>query len=245
VKKIKPKSVIDHKPIAELILYKNLEVNIVPLNKELQFDFLPMACKLNLLTKLLFMKVKLISLVVTLFIFSASYSQLNLGIKGGASINKITGQSFKDQFTFGYHLGAYATIGLGGKLSVQPEVLFNQFKVDTATNFSSVYHFNNVKGVKLNYLTIPILLNYNFGKVLALQAGPQFGVLMDKSKNLLQNGQQAFKSGDFSMVGGVQLKLLNFRVYGRYVVGLSDLSNITSSDKWKSQSIQLGVGIGI
>jgi hypothetical protein len=192
------------------------------------------------------MKIKILSLAITLFMFSASYSQLNFGVKGGASINKLTGKSFKDEFTYGYHAGAFVTIGLGGKLSIQPEVIFNQVTADTSSNFSSVYpSFNKVKNVKLNYLTIPILLNYNISNLFALQAGPQFGVLMDKTKNLVQNGQEAFKNGDFSMIGGVQLKLLKFRLYGRYVVGLSDISNIGNSDKWKSQSIQLGVGIGL
>ncbi|MEO6453663.1 MAG: porin family protein [Ginsengibacter sp.] len=191
------------------------------------------------------MKIKLISLAVTLLIFSASYSQINFGIKAGASINKITGKSFKDQFTYGYHAGGYVTLGLGGKLSIQPEVLFNQFKTDTSTTFSSVYQFNKVKNITLNYLSIPILLNYKLGSSLALQVGPQFGILIDKNKDLLKNGQEAFKQGDFSMIGGLQLKLLNFRIYGRYVVGLSDISNIGNADKWKSQSIQLGVGLGI
>ena len=191
------------------------------------------------------MKTKLISLAAMLLIFSASYSQLHFGIKAGASINKITGKSFKEEFTYGYHAGAYVTVGLGGKLSIQPEVLFNQFKTDTSSSFSSVYQFNKINHITLNYLNIPILLNYNVGKMVALQAGPQFGILIDKNKNLLQNGQEAFKNGDFSMIGGLQLKLLKFRVYGRYVVGLSDISNIGNADKWKSQSIQLGVGVGI
>jgi len=192
------------------------------------------------------MKPRLILLAAMLLIFSASFSQgLNFGIKGGASINKITGKSFKDEFTYGYHLGGFVTVGLGEKFSIQPEVLFNQFKTDTSSNFSSVYQFNNVKNVKLNYLSIPILLNYNVSNLVALQAGPQFGILIDKTENLLKNGQDAFKKGDFSMLGGVELKLLKFRVYGRYAVGLSDISNIGNSDKWKSQSIQLGVGISL
>ena len=60
-------------------------------------------------------------------------------------------------------------------------------------------------------------------KFIAIQAGPQFGVLLDQNKDLLQNGGDAFKSGDFSLVGGVQLNLLKFRIYGRYVGGLTDL----------------------
>jgi len=138
------------------------------------------------------MKLKLISLAASLLIFLSSFSQtFNIGIKGGASINKIDGSSFKDEFTYGYHLGGFATIGLSKKFAIQPEVLFNQFKTDTSLSFSSVYHFNNVSDIKLNYLSIPILLNYNVSNILALQAGPQFGILLDQNKNLLQNGQDA------------------------------------------------------
>jgi len=192
------------------------------------------------------MKTKLISLVFMLFIFSVSFSQgLTFGIKGGTSINKLAGKSFKEEFSFGYHVGVFATLGMGGKLSLQPEVLLNQVNTDTASNFSSVYHFKN--NIQLKYLSIPILLNYNLSNLLALQVGPQFGILMDNNKNLLQNGGDAFKNGDFSMLGGVQLKLLKFRVYGRYAIGLTDLrtSTITNSDKSKSQSIQLGVGLAL
>jgi hypothetical protein len=193
------------------------------------------------------MKLKLISVAATLFIFSTSFSQkFAIGIKGGASINKITGKTFKDEFTYGYHLGGFVTIPLSKEFGIQPEVLFNQVSADTSSQFSSVYpSFNKIKNIKLNYLSIPILLNYNVAKVLTLQAGPQFGILMDRNKKLLENGEDAFKGGDFAMLGGVQLNLLKFRVYGRYAIGLTDISNIGNSDKWKSQSIQLGVGLAL
>ena len=193
------------------------------------------------------MKTKIISFAAMLLIFSlSSFSQgLNFGLKGGASINKVTGKSFKEEFTYGYHVGGYVTIGLTGKLSLQPEVLFNQINIDTSSSFSSIYQFNKINNIKLGYLSIPLLLNYNMSNILALQAGPQFGILMNQDKNILQNGEQAFKNGDFSMIGGLQLKLLKFRVYGRYVIGLSNLDNIGDKDKWKSQSIQLGIGLGL
>lgn len=192
------------------------------------------------------MKTKLIFLALGLCFLTTSFSQgLTFGVKGGASIYKLTGKSFKDEFSFGYHVGAFATLGLGGKLSLQPEVLFNQVNTDTSSNYSSVYQFNKVDKVQLKYLSIPVLLNVNVSNLLALQVGPQFGILIDQNKNMLQNGQEAFKKGDLSMLGGVQLKLLKFRVYGRYAVGLNDISNIGNKDEWKSQSIQLGVGIAL
>ena len=78
-----------------------------------------------------------------------------------------------------------------------------------------------------------------------MQAGPQFGILIDNNKDFFQNGKDAFKSGNFSLVGGVQLHLLKFRVYGRFVGGLTDLNNIQSPETWKTSAIQLGVGLGL
>ena len=85
------------------------------------------------------MKTKFALLVIVSFISVTSFSQgLTFGIKGGASLNKLSGKSFKEEFSFGYHVGTFATLGLGGKLSLQPEVLLNQINQDTSSNFSSV-----------------------------------------------------------------------------------------------------------
>ena len=88
-------------------------------------------------------------------------------------------------------------------------------------------------------------LNKTSGNFLKLQAGPQFGVLLDNNRTLLQNGGEAFKSGEFSMVGGAQVKLAAFRVSGRYVVGLNNLNDIDDRDKWKSQGFQVSVGLAL
>lgn len=193
------------------------------------------------------MKTKILSLALLLFIGSAAFSQsFKLGIKGGANLGKIDGQSFKDEYKLGYHVGAFATIGISKKFAIQPEVIFNQVNTDTSTKFSDIYSgFNHIDKIQLHFLSIPLLLNYNINKIITLQAGPQFGVLLDQNKDLLQNGKDAFKSGDFSLVGGIQLNLLNFRVYGRYVGGLTDLKKIQASDTWKASAIQLGVGIAL
>jgi Outer membrane protein beta-barrel domain len=189
------------------------------------------------------MKTKLLLTAAITIINVSAFSQgFKIGAKGGATINKISGQTFKEKFTYGYHIGGFVTIKLSERFAVQPEVLFNQVNVDTSSKFSTIYEFNKLSKVQLKYLSIPLLLNYNAGKILTLQAGPQFGILTNKSKSLVQNGKDAFKSGDFSMVGGVQLKLSSFRVYGRYVVGLSNLNDIDNKDQWKNQSVQLGVG---
>lgn len=189
------------------------------------------------------MKTKLLFAAMICFISTATFAQkIQIGFKGGATVNKLSGKTFKEEFSFGYHVGGFVSVGLGKKFAIQPEVLFNQINVDTSSSFSSIYKFNKLDNVQLKYLSIPVLLNYNANKIVTLQAGPQFGVLMNKSSTFLENGKQAFKSGDLAMIGGVQLNLSSFKVYGRYTIGLSSINDIDNKDQWKSQSIQVGVG---
>ncbi len=189
------------------------------------------------------MKTKLLILAIFSILSTTAFSQkLSIGFKGGANINKLTGKSFSDEFSYGYHIGGFFAIGLGNKFAIQPEVLFNQVNVDTSSQFSTVYKFNQVDKVKLKYLSIPILLNFKPVKFLTLQAGPQFGILMNKSNTLVENGRDAFKSGDLSMLGGVQINISHLKIYGRYAVGLNNLNDIDNKEKWKNQSIQVGVG---
>ncbi|MBD0332584.1 MAG: hypothetical protein ICV66_08005, partial [Chitinophagaceae bacterium] len=51
------------------------------------------------------MKTKLFLLIAFASFASSSFAQLHIGIKAGANISKIEGQSFKDEFRYGYHLG--------------------------------------------------------------------------------------------------------------------------------------------
>ncbi len=191
------------------------------------------------------MKKTILSLIIVLCL-SASHTfaqGFKLGVKGGFDINKITGKSFRDEFSFGYHAGAFAEIGLTSRFGIQPEVLFSQVTADTSSTFSDIYQFNNVDQIKLTYLKIPLLLNYSPNKFVSLQAGPQYGILIDQNKNMLKNGADAFSRGDFSMLAGIQLNISKIRLYGRYGVGLSNINEIDEQEKWKNQTVQLGLGL--
>jgi hypothetical protein len=196
------------------------------------------------------MKTKLSLLIACVLIGSAAMAQFDVGIKAGANINKVEGRTFKEEFNYGYHLGGFARIGLGEKWGIQPEVLFNQLQTKTSNNPSDIWENagNDVvnRDVKLNYLSIPIVLNYKLiGNFLSLQAGPQFGILLNKDETLVRNGRSAFKQGDFSLAAGAQIKILKAVASARYVVGLNDISDIDNQDKWKNQAIQLSVGLTI
>ena len=194
------------------------------------------------------MKTKLVNLSVALLISQLMMAQFHIGVKAGANITKVDGQSFKKEFEYGYNLGGFAEIKLSDKFSFNPEVLFSQNSSTLDSNYKSIYEnviASDQSKVKLNYLTIPLLLDYKFLGPVHLQAGPQFGILMNKDKNFLQNGEEAFKTGDFSMALGAQVKIAQFRFTGRYLIGLNNINDIDNQDKWKNQVIQLSVGVAL
>ena len=194
------------------------------------------------------MKTKFLSLFAAVLLSQAMMAQFHLGVKAGANITKVDGKSFKDEFRYGYHLGGFAEIRLGNKLVLQPEVLFNQYATRLVSNYKNVYEdvFDGNSNIKLNYLSVPVLLNYKLvGNFISLQAGPQFGVLLDQNKTLLQNGGNAFKSGDLSMLAGVLVRVGPMRINGRYAIGLNNISDIADDDKWKNQGFQVSVGLAL
>jgi hypothetical protein len=189
------------------------------------------------------MKKIFLSAVAFLFIASASYAQgFRLGAKAGANLTKVSGVSFKDGFETGYQLGGFAEIDFSKKFGIQPELLWTTSKTTRDTSFSQVYQFKD-RNINLDYLTIPVLLRINVSDLLTVNVGPQFGILLNKNNTVLENGRDAFKGGDFAMAGGVQLNLKALRVYGRYNIGLSNMNDIDNKDEWKSQQLQLGLGL--
>jgi hypothetical protein len=191
---------------------------------------------------------KLYVLLAVVFIATNLMAQgFKIGPKLGANISGNTGLQFENGFNFGYHAGFFSEIMLTDKLGIQPEVLWSQVNLKSANNLNAIYSpsLGDLQDIKLSYLSIPLMLNIRPVKLITIQAGPQYSILVDKTKSFTSNAQSAFKSGDFAMVAGVQLKVLSFRIYGRYAIGLSSINDIVADDKWRSQTIQLGLGLAL
>jgi hypothetical protein len=97
----------------------------------------------------------------------------------------------------------------------------------------------------LNYLSIPLLVEYRPFGALALQAGPQYSIMMDQKKDGIGNATMAFKSGEFAFLGGAKFNFGGFFAYGRYVVGLQDINEIQDNSKWRTTQWQLGIGMSL
>lgn len=192
------------------------------------------------------MKRSVFVLFLAALVSTANAQFLKIGPTVGANFQKIDGTNFKDGYHLGYYAGAFVELKLGSRFQLQPELLFSETKFDQADEFRDVYknllNVDSLSKIKLQQLSIPVLLNFKIANILAIQAGPQFSLIMDKNKTLLKNSGDAFTDGDFAMVGGVKLMLGKLRVTGRYVLGMNNINDINKEDKWKSQTAQLGVG---
>lgn len=202
-------------------------------------------------TNLLCMIKKVSLVMVLLFAFAVTRAQtVHVGIKTDFTSTKISGNGLSSSFQAGYQAGGFAEINLNKKWGVQPELLFSQRNSKKGDDFS-VYYINTASPVsnemiKLNYITIPVLLKYNINSLFTVNLGPQISYLVFEDEDLLKGNKDAFKKTDFGLVGGVQLNISpSFKIYGRYNYGLSNINNIDDRYKWKTQQIQLGVGVHI
>ncbi|HEV2355154.1 MAG TPA: porin family protein [Puia sp.] len=188
-----------------------------------------------------------LSFLLAIAAASPTHAQgFHLGVKAGANLFKIDGESFSQQFQFGYTAGAFTQIYVSRSWGLQPELNFNQTDYRTGNNFSAVVPdgVNDVRG-KLDWLTVPVLLSYRPVPVLSLLAGPQFGILVNQDQHLINNAGDAFRKGDLSIVAGAQLNLGPVMAGARYQIGLSNINDVTNESTWKNQGWQIYTGFRI
>jgi hypothetical protein len=183
--------------------------------------------------------------IAAMFLFTVvtKAQGFHLGVKAGANLGKIDGQSFKDEFNLGYQLGGFAEIDFTKGIGIQPEVLFSQ--TNTTVTDEPLSGLKSGEKINLNYLNVPILLRLNASKLLTFHVGPQFSILTNNHKTTAGNVVDAFKGGDFGMVAGAQVNLGALKVYGRYNIGLSNINDVGDKEQWKNQQIQFGLGLRI
>lgn len=192
------------------------------------------------------MKNILLVVLLQICLIAGAQEKFGIGIKVGQNFSSVNSVAV-DRHQASYHGGVTFQIGLTDKISLVPEVLLSQTKLSTNPSIIEVLGDNSLKPetYHLNYLMVPFLVQVKPFPALLLQAGPQYGILIDQKKDGVENAQLAFKKGEFSFVGGAKVNLGGFFVYGRYVVGLQNINEIQDQAKWKTTQWQLGIGMNL
>ena len=172
-----------------------------------------------------------------------------IGAKGGVNINKITGKSYKEGFNFNFQAGVFLQFNFSDRFGIQPEVNFvqssSEFSNDPNDIYDDLFLGGSQKKSKLNFLEVPLLLNINVGesKRVKLQLGPAYSGLLKQTVDSLKTKGDIYKNGEWSAIGGLFIQLPFVNIGARYKLGLTDLNGIDNQQKWKSQSIQVFVGV--
>jgi len=172
-----------------------------------------------------------------------------IGAKGGVNINKISGKSYKEGFNFNFQAGIFLQFNFSDRFGLQPEVNFVQSSSEFSNDANDIYYDlfldGSQKKSKLNYLEVPLLLNINVGasKRVKLQIGPSYGGLLKQTVDSLKANANIYKNGEWAASGGLFIQLPFVNLGARYKMGLTELNAIDNQQKWRSQSIQVFVGV--
>lgn len=220
------------------------------------------------------MKKIILVVFTTMAVTTTLFSQIKFMPKAGVSLSKVhlsddlksDGEDIKSKI--GFVLGVAVEIPLiGEKVSLQPEILFQQ---NGAKSEYKEVNYSEETSVTTNYISVPVLAMVNFGKFFA-EVGPSFGFgiggkykyTANEAGNVFeQSGKIKFgkepdnTSSDDSYIDnafdlglqiGAGMKISVIVIDLRYGLGLSNMNDVpdgyTDDYKSKNNSWQLTVGI--
>ena len=180
-----------------------------------------------------------VALAAGLLVGTASAQNVNIGIKAGANFYNVNNDNgAESDIKTGLHAGLIGHIHLAPQLALQPEIVYSSQGAK-----SSVANIN--RKLNLDYINVPVLLQYMFDNGFRLQAGPQVGFLVNAKSEV--NGvktdvKESLKTVDFGVGAGVGYvhPPSGFGVDARYNLGLSNI-NENSTVKSTNRGFQLGV----
>jgi hypothetical protein len=164
---------------------------------------------------------------------------VNIGIKGGVNLYNVhNDNNTRYDPRIGFNFGLLGHIHLNEHFAIQPEIVFSaqgaKHKLDNGTT-----NYN------LDYINVPVLLQYMFDNGLRLQAGPQVGFLVS-AKSKTGNNSIDVKNDmnpiDFAMSFGISYVFppTGFGIDARYNLGLSNI-NKNSTVSSTNRGFQFGM----
>lgn len=183
---------------------------------------------------------------------------LGIGAKAGLNFNRINGKGWMNDYRTNPHAGFFVFLNKK-RIGVQVEAIWAQTSTVSDTSFRRLFqqYYNNALdsleegSFRFNTISIPLMVNFKLTQKLWLQVGPQYQgtvSMIDKNK-LLKSGVDIVKRSNYNMIVGGWLQLggdapvVRINTGVRYVFGLNNMNQILTSSIWKTQMVQLHIGI--
>lgn len=184
---------------------------------------------------------------------SSSSNPVTFGVKGGMNVSSLSkDEGLDDQKSkIGFNAGVFANIPIAESFSIQPEVLYSQYGEKSEYKIGNT---NYSASTKLDYITVPVMFQYNLIPNLYVEAGPEFGFMVS-AKNKFKNEStgnstesENYKDNLSTFNFGIGLGAgyyftPNFGVTARYVAGVTDIAKDrpNGSDATRNNTFQVGL----
>ena len=195
-------------------------------------------------------------------------SPITFGLKAGMNVSSISKTEGIDQKSkIGFNAGGFANIPLSSQFSIQPELLYNALGAKSVSSSEYTIGGTTTRNkdtytTSLDYLSVPVMFQYNALPNLYLEAGPEFGFMLSgKNKGDVtttvtsgSNTSTVSKSytdkikkenvNTFNLglgIGAGYYFTPNIGVTARYVAGLTSINKHGGSDSPKNNVFQIGL----
>ena len=189
---------------------------------------------------------------------SLAFAQ-TFGVKGGMNVSSLSNDGGLDdsKSKIGFNAGLFMNMPIAAEFSIQPEILYNNLgsKVILTETTIGENDYTAEYARHLDYISVPVMFQYNATPSFYLEAGPQFSFLIDardKYKST-KNGsttnsdtkdlnKDAFNTFDFGLGLGAGYWITpKLGINARYVAGFSDIYKDNSGDAVKNNNFQVGL----
>lgn len=185
-----------------------------------------------------------------------AFAQQEFGIKAGVNLNVNKTYEMYDSFsgrstTAGRRTvarfmgGLYGSFHVANNFYVQPELLYSQqYNMIKNSGKADGGYWHSLYSGKVDYLNIPVFLQYEATDGLKIGAGPQFGFpiytpeMVDGAPNILES-MRAFDVGVAAEIS-YRIRGLGLGVFARYSEGLS---NIAKKEKGSDKNRLFSFGL--
>ncbi|MBI1342390.1 MAG: outer membrane beta-barrel protein [Terrimonas sp.] len=198
------------------------------------------------------MRKVLFLLLIVSFIASAVTAQqkktrsvARLGIKTGMNashfhLSGLEASSIAADWKTGFVFGSFVEMKISDKLYFQPELLYSSMG---GKNNSSL---NGLSNLRLNYLSLPASLKFEFAPNFKLSGGLQLSWII-QAKNFSNNSEAdvttSIRNSDIALQGGIEYWPSKKVVIGaRYLHGVSDITYYNGTKAF-NQGFQFTAGV--
>jgi len=194
---------------------------------------------------------KKLMLLIAAFAFSGMQAQ-SFGVKGGLNVSTISNKGWDTTSSrIGFYAGGYMHAPVNQVLSIQPEILYSS--VGSRYTNANTSHTRS-----LDYITMPIMFQFELIPSFFVEAGPQLGFMIgnkDKTtvgnKSVTISDSDSYNPFDLNVVFGAGFRVnRGISITARYFTGLTDISKngqttFKNDDKLRNSGFQFGIQYGL